>query len=192
MEMDSTHYRERSIEQRLSDLSVQSESGCLEWIGATDGKGYGHININGRKEKAYRAAYKTHVGVIPDGMEVCHQCDNPACIRPSHLFLGTHLENMTDAKLKGRMNPGEKNGMALLTNADVIAIMELFVGAYQEPDQVAKLFGISRQCVMDILRRRRWGGITLPKFGGHKVEKHYVGNGLYQYRVLVSDESLVR
>lgn len=67
---------------------------------------------DGRVVPAYRAAYALHVGPVPDGMLVCHRCDNGACVRPDHLFLGTNRDNMMDAAAKGRLFTGPRSGVS--------------------------------------------------------------------------------
>lgn len=78
---------------------------CWEWTGARFRRGYGHLNTIGRAEKqAHRISWELNFGPIPNAMWVLHRCDNPSCVRPDHLFLGTRSDNMLDCLAKGRHN----------------------------------------------------------------------------------------
>jgi hypothetical protein len=79
-----------------------ANSGCWEFSGAKNAQGYGRAKLDGKNIGAHRASYILKNGTILNGMFVCHTCDNPSCIRPSHLFLGTHGENMIDMMKKNR------------------------------------------------------------------------------------------
>jgi len=90
---------------------VQKTLSCWLWMGKPRNEwGYGQMRVNGKKEYPHRFSYILHNGSIPDGLVVCHSCDNPACVNPNHMFLGTHEDNMRDMRAKGRQNDWGRNG----------------------------------------------------------------------------------
>lgn len=101
-----------TLAEKVEMYSVKdSLTGCWLWDRTKNNKGYGKVGIGGgRSMYAHRASYTAFNGEIPDGMEVCHKCDTPACVNPAHLFLGTHLDNMRDSARKGRARGNPKRG----------------------------------------------------------------------------------
>lgn len=139
----------------LAKLAFGNPGGCWLWSGARHPQGYGFIKRkDGAQLRAHRVAYELMFGSIPAGVFVCHHCDNPRCVRPSHLFLGSHKDNMADMATKGRAarQRGGRNGSARLEPDQVMAIREAN-GPYRD---VARRYGVSPSAVGLIKRRERW------------------------------------
>jgi hypothetical protein len=144
---------------------------CWVWIGSSDGKGYGGIRDAGRRGrllKAHRVSWSMHSGRLTDWMIVCHRCDNPACVRPEHLFVGTQRDNVLDAVSKGRtpakMYPervvrGERHRSAKLTQAQVDEIRSLH-GEGVRQVELAKRFGVTQANISSLLNGKSWRGMV--------------------------------
>ena len=113
---------------------------CWEWKGYLNRryKGYGRIKINGRTEQAHRVMWTLVYGEIPEGMVVCHKCDNSICVRPDHLFIGTQYDNVQDAISKGRDNctRGEGHYRSKLSRNKVLAIRKDYSSLDRDKYQV--------------------------------------------------------
>ncbi|MDV4166197.1 HNH endonuclease [Rhizobium leguminosarum] len=135
---------------------VGLRSGCWKWIGSTDPNGYGRMNVSGKPILAHRISYTIHRGQIPKGMVVCHSCDNPNCVNPDHLFLGTQADNVTDMHNKGRAIKralsGENHGNAKLTEEAVKEIRN----SKESTSSLARKFGVSRAVVYAARERKTW------------------------------------
>jgi len=134
---------------------------CWEWAGARKPSGYGNFGIHhGSTISAHRFSWELHFGPIPDGLFVCHHCDNAGCVRPDHLFLGTPLANSRDMVRKGRASRvarsvGEANANARLTATDVVEIRESRrTGATAV--SIAARYGVTPSMVSQIANRRAW------------------------------------
>lgn len=141
---------------------VDKSDGCWLWTGKSlNKKGYGQIQIGGQGTKhilAHRLSYEIHCGPIPDGMVVMHSCDNPGCVNPDHLSLGTQSQNILDAFARGRKNAipphvfGEKCGASKLTEAQAIDVIKS-----SEPMKIlAARFGVSNSAIERIKNGKTW------------------------------------
>jgi hypothetical protein len=93
----------KSVEERFwSKVNIPSLYACWEWTASKQRRGYGRFKLNSKPEKAHRIAWSLVNGKIPEGMCILHKCDNPPCVNPLHLFLGTHADNMKDMRQKNR------------------------------------------------------------------------------------------
>lgn len=88
-------------------------NGCRPWLGSCGTEGYGRVGISSLYLGAHRVAYAMHVGLLKDGYCVCHTCDNPICVEPTHLWLGTRADNAADRHAKGRDASGDRSGPRL-------------------------------------------------------------------------------
>lgn len=129
-------------------------AGCWPWTGHVSKQGYGLTTINGRFHHASRWAFIIAYGPIPEGLFVCHRCDNPRCCRPTHLFLGTASDNARDAAQKGRCKGwpkhpkrrGETHQAARLSDAQVEAIRQADEQG-ESRRSIARRFGVSHTYV---------------------------------------------
>ena len=133
---------------------VDKSGDCWEWTGGKNRKGYGNIRVNGKTVSAHRLSYFLSNGDIPDGLFVCHTCDNPGCVNPKHLWTGTVSDNAKDMYRKGRGPDfvGEKNPRAKL-NPDDIKWIRAIGGSHAA---VARCFGVTDVLIGLIRRRQIW------------------------------------
>lgn len=142
---------------------VKKTDSCWIWGGLKNENNYGMGNLNRKQQRAHRISWELHNGAIPSGLFVCHKCDNPPCVNPEHLFLGTNLDNIKDRVAKGRSHRAN----AKLTPFDVFIIKDLI--AINIPiKEIKSLFQVSRQAINDIKFNRRWASI-INKYESQKL-----------------------
>ena len=137
---------------------VDKSGDCWEWIACKDDKGYGRFYLDGKQTYAQRTALALSGVDVPSDMFVCHKCDNPGCVNPDHLFVGTCGDNLRDMAEKGRSTIGETNPNAKLCELDVQLIRELCKTRPQR--EIADWFGISGGTVSCINTRTRWAYVN--------------------------------
>lgn len=144
--------------------SVIKKNGCWEWIDPCHPNGYAYATDyeTNKKEHVHRISFRIFKGEIPEGLYVCHKCDNRKCIAPDHLFLGTAQENMLDAKAKGRLEhvklmapKGEKNANAKLNDGKVRSIRKEIAEGIK-CTVIARKYGISSTIVYYIRDGKSW------------------------------------
>lgn len=143
------------------NVSPGNPGECWEWQGQRSARGYGRFK---HKNKiifhSHRVSYELHTGPISDGLWVLHKCDNPPCVNPNHLFLGTHQDNMDDMIAKGRkaILQGESHPRAKLTNPDIIEIRSLDASGLSYPE-IGKRYGVSGHQIGLIVRGLSWSHV---------------------------------
>lgn len=129
-------------------------SGCWVWKGSKSASGYGRIKFEGVRWAAHRLMAHINLGEVTDDSVVCHRCDNPSCVNPEHLFIGTQKHNVDDRDNKGRRNQarGERQGSSKLTTEQVLAIRL----DPRKQSVIAAEYGISRAHVGNLKANRAW------------------------------------
>lgn len=161
----------------VSKASASDDTGCWRWAGAANDDGYGYMAFRGRTWKAHRVSYTLFCGEVPDGLLVCHHCDNPWCVNPAHLFLGHRSTNMKDMVRKGRSASlitsrqdhfrsgkapaGEAASGHRLTEAQAVTILaEASAGV--NTGELAARYGVNRTTIQLLLRGKTWRHLSRP------------------------------
>jgi hypothetical protein len=133
--------------------------GCWNWKGSLCSGGYGRINLNGKLIRAHQASWIIHYGEIPEGMHVCHHCDNRACVNPEHLFIGTNLDNIADKMKKNRQSKGIERPASKLNDDKVREIRKLRAYGYTF-ETLGKMFGVTPSQIYNAVNFISWRHVT--------------------------------
>ena len=158
--MTRTYFKADSLEGAFRHHLPGEVGGvaCVEWPGRIASTGYGRMVFRYRDYHAHRVSYTIHRGAIPDGLWVLHDpevCNNPRCVNPDHLRLGTPGENQRDRRVAGTDIRGERVAGAKLENDDVIEIRRLRKGGATEME-LAERYGVHRTSINLIINRKTW------------------------------------
>lgn len=139
---------------------------CWVWTGGNNGFGHGRFWRLGRLEGSHRVSYELCVGPIPQGMQVLHHCDNPKCVRPEHLFIGTAADNIHDMLAKGRgvqmtkpealSHPGEQHPGAKVSQKQVAEIRKRYAAGGVNQTALGREFDLSQTQISNIVRQKQW------------------------------------
>ena len=151
------HQRFKTTEARWAEKFSAPKRGCWEWRSG-DSREYPKFWVGGRYVRASHYAFELAGGRVLPGTCVCHRCDNPKCVRPDHLFLGTHDDNMTDKAKKRRAHrpKGSLNGRAKLGKLAADEIRERYALGGVSQQSLANEFGVSQQIVSGVIRGIYW------------------------------------
>ena len=155
---------ERHLRFFKKRANVQGPEDCWNWTGFLNPEGYGSLSLLGPTGKRNKvgvhriAAYLA--GMDIEGLFVCHKCDNPSCVNPNHLFVGTPADNSRDMMQKGRGkrpgNKGEANGRHKLSEADVLSIRDFYASGKVTLTALGKRFRVNRDHISNIITRKHW------------------------------------
>jgi HNH endonuclease len=138
------------------NAKIQKTDSCWIWTRSLDTHGYGQFGFRGKTRLAHRLAWEINHGPIPVGLFVCHRCDNPRCVNPKHLFLGTNRDNLDDARAKGRLigkhTRGEAHPKARFTNNQICFIRS----AKMTAEALSKQFGCFVSTINKIRQKQTW------------------------------------
>ncbi len=147
-----------SVKDRFfAKVRIDKKTGCHIFTDYCDRDGYGKFNVGGihYTETASRVAWVIANGQIPDGLCVLHRCDNPPCVNPEHLYLGTNQDNTDDMKRRGRSTAGERNSHAKLKEYQVLDILRLFHNGLSM-GTIARRYSVSLPTISHIVYGRGW------------------------------------
>ena len=149
----------RSLEERFwAKVDRRGDSECWNWTAGGNQYGYGRIHALRPKRKllqAHRVSFELAHGSIPEGLHVCHRCDNRKCCNPSHMFLGTNIDNHADKVSKGRQARGDRLPQTKLIETDVTAIRCLIRDGVTQKE-IASRFSISQSVISEINTNKAW------------------------------------
>lgn len=164
-------------------VDIRAAEECWNWKASTSNKRYGNIKVDGKMIKAHRLSYILSGKKIKPGYCVLHKCDNGLCVNPSHLFTGTHADNMKDCAKKGRVpnKKGSANGNSKLAEGAVIKIRSEYKSTkkYGTLSRIARKHNVTPATIFDIVNLKTWKHLN-------KLYRTYLQMGIYGTRPFYS------
>lgn len=156
----------KKIDERFWEkVDRKGEKECWLWIGNIGANGYGQLSIKNKTISAHRLSWTLNYGPILDGLFVLHECDNPPCVNPNHLFLGTNKDNILDAIAKGRLNPLGKSNLSLylykakVHENQVREIRQKYSQGLVTFRMLAREYKVSKKTIHRIVRYKTWKNV---------------------------------
>lgn len=147
----------RPVETRFWEkVKISEDDKCWEWLAGKFKDGYGVFWFQNHTIRAHRFSWKLHYGYLSDDVLVLHKCDNPICVNPNHLFIGSHQDNMRDKHQKGHTAKGEKCGRSKLTLRQINEIRKLYSKGKRTQQSLSEQFGITQTQISNIVRFYSW------------------------------------
>jgi len=139
-------------ENRFWKFVETTANGCWEWKGCRDKDGYGIFSFRNKRQyvRAHRFSFELHKGEIGEGLLILHHCDNPSCVRPEHLYSGTHADNNRDVNLRNRRNDRTK------ITVESASQIRFLLQSGSKPTELAKLYNVSCFTIWNIKAKRNW------------------------------------
>lgn len=152
--------KNETLEDFMQKVYAEPNTGCWLWAGNVDRDGYGvYLSKKANTNRAHRVSYYLHYGSINANLSILHSCDNPSCVNPQHLRMGTSLENTQDMIRKKRNVTGEKHHASKLTEGNVRAIRDEYRAGGVTQKQLAAKYNVSSRPIYDILRGKCWKNV---------------------------------
>lgn len=149
-------FDEKLLKRFWAKVDKRGLNQCWEWSAGRLSNGYGAFRITGVSQSAHRASWMIHNGEIPEGMLVCHHCDNRTCINPDHLFLGTAQDNLDDMTAKNRRAKGERIGTSKLKQSEVDGIRNLYNSTNTTMVELGIKYSVHYTNVSMIINNKSW------------------------------------
>jgi hypothetical protein len=162
--MPRLYLKGKTLVEKIHARTTVMPSGCWNWNGSILKNGYGCLGVDGKTQFAHRASFLAFHGSIPEGKDICHSCDNRACVNPAHLFSGSRKDNMQDCAKKGRTNRfakarGSRVATSILNESDVSEILVL-LSENHTCAEIGRKFNVSRATISKIKNKKNWRHIT--------------------------------